>query len=302
MIIFFFSPSLFPKQWKSVFMEKVNNKTADCKLVHGTHVGKRRSWWSLLFWGRIKDHPWEHCSFLKNSDGPTESISSLDVLPLCLGLTRPWSSGCRVLCGQSCDVSPGSGAVGERRKGSRRQSGCSLFSLVLLWQKMEEWDEDQRHMQDRGRQMWSDKDGRRIKGRNKKNKKRKMRESSLRPEPRGQLKEAQRCQRRETDTHIQRCRCAGKHIHTHVQQMYREKRVWAFLGDFNCDIQLEKRSRANSIFEPFKTYYAPRTSAEREDVWTLMEGLPTAWRCSSGSSGVSRASCPRSRILIHCPG
>ena len=26
---------------------------------------------------------WEHCDFLKNSDGPTKSISSLGVLPLC---------------------------------------------------------------------------------------------------------------------------------------------------------------------------------------------------------------------------
>ena len=45
---------------------------------------------------------WEHCNFLKNSDGPTKSISSLGVLPLCLGLTLgPWSSGGRVLCGRA---------------------------------------------------------------------------------------------------------------------------------------------------------------------------------------------------------
>lgn len=141
----------------------------------------------------------------------------------------------------------------EREEREAGDSQGALFSLLFSFDR--KWKNEMK-IKDTcktGGDRCGDKDGRRIKGRNKKNKKRKMRESSLRPEPRGQLKEAQRCQRRETDTHIQRCRCAGKHIHTYVQQMYREKCVWAFLGDFNCDIQLEKRSQTNSIFEPFKT-------------------------------------------------
>ena len=56
---------------------------------------------------------------------------------------------------QGCDVNSGSGTDGERRKGSGRESGCSLFSL-LLWQTMEEGEEDQRHTQDGERLMRSD--------------------------------------------------------------------------------------------------------------------------------------------------
>ena len=44
---FFFSQphSQTVLKWKSFFMEKVHNKTADCKLVCGTWMG---TWWSLV--------------------------------------------------------------------------------------------------------------------------------------------------------------------------------------------------------------------------------------------------------------
>ena len=71
---------------------------------------------------------------------------------------------------QGCDVNSGSETDGERRKGSGRESGCSLFSL-LLWQTMEEGEEDQRHTQDGERLMQSDRNGRRIKGWNQKREK-----------------------------------------------------------------------------------------------------------------------------------
>lgn len=57
-----------------------------------------------------------------------------------------------------------SGTDGERRKGSGRESGRSLFSLTLLWQTMEEGEEDQRHTQDGGRLMQSDRNGEESRG------------------------------------------------------------------------------------------------------------------------------------------
>lgn len=67
MMSFFLPESFSPNCWSGrvSFRRKFNNKTADCKPLPGSQMGMLRRWWSLLFWGRIKDHSWEHCSLLK---------------------------------------------------------------------------------------------------------------------------------------------------------------------------------------------------------------------------------------------
>ena len=107
---------------------------------------------------------------------------------------------------QGCNVNSCSGTDGERRKGSGRESGRSLFSLTLLRQTMEEGEEDQRHTQDGGRLMQSDRNGRRIKGWNQKREKdERVQTRVLRTIERGTEMPKER--NRYSDTQVQGCTC-----------------------------------------------------------------------------------------------
>ena len=117
--------------------------TTELLTVRGcnTHSGTWRSWWSLLFWGRIKDHPWERRSLLRHGDHVTGSTGvrmGRAALPAGgLGLSGRWRPPCR-----TWGAEPGPGGWGEERAS---QLSSSPFSPAPPWQIMEEQEGSKRN-------------------------------------------------------------------------------------------------------------------------------------------------------------
>ena len=217
---------------------------------------------------------------------------------------------------QGCNVNSCSGTDGERRKGSGRESGRSLFSLTLLRQTMEEGEEDQRHTQDGGRLMQSDRNGRRIKGWNQKREKdERVQTRVLRTIERGTEMPKER--NRYSDTQVQGCTCLHTHtcvqgemcvcMHAHIhsegerkkrreregkcKEKHSRKEQEPFLVTLIVTFNLRKESKPTSFSSLLKLVMHPELQLNGRMEDALQGAMVSHWYPVCGP-----------RIWTHCPG